>query len=208
MTPELPPKPDPQTGEPRPPRAPLERGWRAPASKHKRGRSKVAEPPEGEGPILEWFYPTRGSNIMIGLLMSLVIVVFLCIRDFGFSWMATWWLWLFVIPWPFFFMLSQRSIRISAGADWLIYNKSGLIKTYELTKVNVKIGGAAHYLDIEDRHGNGISTHVLYFQFNRELWDLVYNGILHSVHEQGAETNQLAKGYLQLDLPPQHREQR
>lgn len=177
-----------------------------PATKHKRGRSKVAESPAGEGPLLEWFYPKRGSGAYVGGIMSAIMIGFFTFRDFGFSWMATWWLWLFVLPWPFIFLLADRNIRISAGPDWLIYGKDGVIKTYELTKVNVTIGGAAHYLDLEDRHGAKLSTHILYLQFNRELWDLVYLGILYSVQEGGAETNDRADDYLALKIPPHLRE--
>ncbi|MGH3621326.1 MAG: hypothetical protein ACRDQ5_05975, partial [Sciscionella sp.] len=89
----------------------------------------------------------------------------------------------------------------SAGADWVAYGKS-FVKIYELTSVEVKIGGAAHYLDIKDRHGSGIYAQVNDLQQNHELWDLVYNGLLHSVHAGKAETNKRAREYLRLDFPP------
>ena len=43
------------------------------------------------------------------------------------------------------------------------------------------------------------------YSSNRELWVLVYNGILHSVHVHGAETNKIARNFLGLDIPPQYR---
>ena len=91
---------------------------------------------------------------------------------------------------------------MSAGADWLAYGKRGFSKTYELTKINVTVGGAAHYLDIEDRHGNAFYGQINDLQLNRELWDLVYLGLLYSVHEGGASTNKMARDYLGLDIPP------
>ncbi|MCI2423459.1 hypothetical protein MOQ72_39215 [Saccharopolyspora sp. K220] len=170
--------------------------------KHKHGLSKVSQPPDGEGPILEWFYPTRGRALTFGAIAVAIMVAYFTWRDFGFGWMTVWWLWLFIIPWPFIFLLAGRNIRISAGADWLIYGKKGLIKTYELTKVNVTVGGAAHYLDIEDRHGNELYVQINNLQLNRELWDLVYLGLLYSVHEGGASSNEMARNYLGLNIPP------
>lgn len=207
MTTGLPPKPDPQTGEPRPPRAPLEPGWKMPGDKHKNGLSKVPQPPEGEGPLLEWFYPTRGTGLIMGTIMSVIMIGFFTLKDFGFSWMTTWWLWLFVLPWPLLILLLTRNNRLSAGADWLGYDKHGLIKTYELTKVEVTVGGFARYLVLEDRNGNAMRAQFGDLQQNRELWDLVYNGILHSVHAHGAQTNKMARDYLRLNLPPQFYEQ-
>ncbi|MEB3371928.1 hypothetical protein [Saccharopolyspora mangrovi] len=184
----------------------MEPGWKTPEDKHKRGRAKVAEPPEGEGPVLEWFYPTRGRALTMGLILAVIAVAYLVWRDWGFGWVTTWWLWLFILPWPFLFLLAGRNLRMSAGADWLIYGKSGIVKIYELTKVHVTVGGAAHYLDIEDRHGNSLYAQINNLQLNRELWDLVYLGILHSVHEGRAETNTMADNYLALKVPPHLRE--
>ncbi|PKW13708.1 hypothetical protein [Saccharopolyspora spinosa] len=197
----LPPKPDSQTGKPRPPRAPLEPGWKSPEVKHKRGVTKVPQQPEGEGPILEWFFPTRGRALTFGLIMVTIMVAFFTWRDFGFGWVTVWWLWLFIVPWPSLFLLTGRNLRMSAGADWLAYGKN-FVKTYELTKVNVTVGGAAHYLDIEDSHGRQLYVQINNLQLNRELWDLAYLGLLYSVHEGGASTNKMARDYLGLNIPP------
>ncbi len=70
---DLPPKPDPQTGEPRPPHAPLEPDWKRPEDKHENGESKVPQSPEREGPILEWFYPTLGRG---GAFIGIALVIF------------------------------------------------------------------------------------------------------------------------------------
>ncbi|GAA2339765.1 hypothetical protein GCM10009854_15220 [Saccharopolyspora halophila] len=60
---DLPPKPDARTGEPRPPHAPLEPEWQRPEEKRKNGAIKVPKPPEGEGPMLEWFCATTGRGV-------------------------------------------------------------------------------------------------------------------------------------------------
>lgn len=196
----LPPKPDIQTGQPRPPHAPLEAGNEQPGHRREAAKSKVPQPPTAEGPLLEWFYPDRTTRLISGLFLSFLGLVVYTVKDWGFSWVTNPWLWLIVAPWPFTFLVIGVS-RTSAGADWLKHNKS-FIKTYDLTSVQVKIGGAAHYLDAKDSHGNTIYAQVNDLQQNHELWDLVYNGLLHSVHAGKAETNKRAREYLRLDFPP------
>nr|WP_242687650.1 hypothetical protein [Actinopolyspora sp. BKK2] len=115
--------------------------------------------------------------------------------------MTTWWLWLFVVLSPVPFLFVGGAIRISAGADWLRYGKNGFVSTYELTAVKITTGGASRHLVLEDKHGNSMDVQLTNLQMNRELWDLVYNGILHSVRGNGAETNKLARTFLDLDNP-------
>lgn len=151
----LPQKPDAITGEPRPPRAPLPRDWRKPEENYKRALSKVPHPPEGSGSILESFHPTIASSYTSGFWISLAMLGLMTMQDFGFEWVHVWWLWLFVVPWPFFFVLKRSRIRISAGANWLMYGKSGLVRTYELTKINLEGAGWEAVLEIEDARASG-----------------------------------------------------
>lgn len=191
-----PPKPDRRTGEPRPPQAPVEPDWR-PSQRAKLGSIRPFSPPDNEGPVLEWYQASRIDSIMPAVLVSLIIGLFLTLKDFGFEWMGVWWLWAFVL-WPapaLFFAI--RTHRMSAGADWY-QSRKDYIKTYELVSVKVTTGGAAYYLDLEDTGGRKMSTQLDNIQQNRQLWDLVYNGILHSVHRKGATTNQRAQDHLQL----------
>lgn len=204
---QLPPKPDPQTGQPRPPSAPLEPGNTKPATRREKARAKVAAPPAGEGPVLEWFYPDRTSRVIAGLVVSLLGLMTYVIKDWvnglsGFSWVDTWWLWLLLAPWPFVFLLFGNE-PISAGADWLAGRRI-FVKTYDLVKVEVGIvsGGVAHELQLTDEYGKSANYRISELQQNHALWDLVYNGLIHSVHLNGAETNQRARDYLLLDYPP------
>ena|GEM_PF-789611 len=203
----LPPKPDPQTGEPRPPSAPLEPGNRKPDDRREQSWKKVPAPPAGEGPILEWFYPQRSSRMISGLLLSLLVLLTVMIKDWtqgnsGFSWVGIWWMWLIILAGPFVLLVLEKG-SVSAGADWLA-NRKGVVKTYELVKVKVSVGsgGAAHELQIKDKYGNAASDQITHLQQNHQLWDLVYNGLIHSVHVNGAETNQRARDYLLLEYPP------
>lgn len=203
----LPPKPDPQTGEPRPPSAPLEPGNTKAGDRREAARHKVKPPPPGEGPILEWFYPNRTSRVVAGLIVSVLGLLVYVTKDWisgesGLSWVGTWWLWLLLTPWPFIFLLLGNE-PVSAGADWLAGRRI-FVKTYDLVKVKVGItsGGAAHELQIADKHGKTARYRIIELQQNHKLWDLVYNGLIHSVHINGAETNQRARDYLLLEYPP------
>ncbi|MBE9376396.1 hypothetical protein IQ251_18245 [Saccharopolyspora sp. HNM0983] len=158
--------------------------------------------------MLEWFYPKSKNSAVSGLILSVIVVVFLMFKDGGVGWMAVWWMWLFILPWPFLFMLTERNVRVSAGADWVCGGKRSFVNTYELTEVTASVSGTARSIELKDRYGNAFSTQLNDIQRNRELWDLVYNGILHSVYLGGAETNKLAKDFLGLNLPPQYWQQR
>ncbi|GAA2339774.1 hypothetical protein GCM10009854_15230 [Saccharopolyspora halophila] len=111
-------------------------------------------------------------------------------------------------PFLLFVWLYNRGTRLSAGADWPCLGKKSFIKTYELTEVNATTGGAVRYLELEDARGNKLSVQLGDLQLNRELWDLVYNGILHSVYVRRAETNQMARDFLRLNLQPQYWQKR
>lgn len=134
-----------------------------------------------------------------GALMSAIIFVFLCFRDWGIEWTATWWLWLFVIWPPIVFYFIGRRTGISAGADWFAV-KGGHVDTYQLTEVKVTgaSGGLAWDLDLKDKNSNELSINLREIQTNRELWDLVYNGILYSVQHASAKTNSHAIDKLKL----------
>ncbi|QGK69537.1 hypothetical protein GIY23_08370 [Allosaccharopolyspora coralli] len=201
-TPGLPLKPDPQTGQPRPPRAPLENGWRRSEDKSRNGATKVPQPPPAAGPVLEWFHPSHGRLWTFIALSVVVVAGVFTLKDGGLAWMGTWWLWLFFLPLPVFFLARERNLRIAAGADWLAYGNSSL-RTYELTKIHVTVGGVAHQLILEDAHGGRLEYVPIHeLQLNRELWDLVYLGLLHSTYENGADVNRMAKEYLSLNIPP------
>ncbi|WP_253864348.1 hypothetical protein [Prauserella halophila] len=160
-----------------------------------------------EGPMLEWFYPTRAGRMMAGASMSAILAVFGVILDGGFSWMGVWWLWILILPWPFIFLASAGSEKVYAGVDWLALDDDAYVKTYDLATVKVHLDGAAHAIEMVDNEGRSLRPKIIRLQRNHRLWDLVYNGILHSVHVGGAETNKRARDYLLLDHPPTLRPQ-
>ncbi|WP_211323112.1 hypothetical protein [Amycolatopsis palatopharyngis] len=98
----------------------------------------------------------------------------------------------------------------SAGSDWikLDFNKrlyrrarSGYLKIYELTTVEGYFAGGMLHLRIEDLDGHWLDRQVGDLQRDRRIWDLFYNGLLHSV-ANGAEINRVAVDLLSLNETP------
>lgn len=88
------------------------------------------------------------------------------------------WLALLVIPAAaVLFMNNDRPI--AAGAHWL-YHKRRWIRTYELESVRIAGGLTANDLAL-GQDGKELLIRVDNLQENPALWDLVYNGIRHSV---------------------------
>lgn len=194
---EVAPKPDPRTGHPRPPRAPVLRDLNWAADKNRENQAKYPTAPNGRGPVLEWWQERASTSTWAGVLVSGLVVLFLCIKDWGIAWMWTIpWLWVFVAIPPVIWYFIGRRVGISAGADWFAV-KGGYVDTYELTDVKVSgsSGGLAWDLELKDKSANEVSINLREIQANRDLWDLVYNGILHGAHYSSTkiETNAINK---------------
>lgn len=151
--------------------------------------------------MLEWFQPTGRNSFMAGVLLSVIIVAFGTLRDWGFGWMGVWWLWLFVVPHPIYFFFIGKRDRMAAGADWFSHI-GDWVKTYELESVRVTKAWGSDDLELQDAAGRKVSVSFTDIQRNLRLWDLVYNGVLHSVCSGRATTNQLARERLVLPWVP------
>ncbi len=193
------PKPDVTTGEPRPPQAPVITKWKT-EGKTNKSRAKFPQAPKGEGPLLEWYQAEESDSTIGGIFLGLAIVGFFCIRDWGFSWMSTWWLWLFAIWPPIVSYFIGRRKGFSAGADWFATSSKTYVKLYEIRKVTVEYqaGGQSIGIELTDIHGGFAGASLRQLQRKRALWDLVYNGIVYSVHQGPATANNLALDKLQL----------
>lgn len=191
-------RPDPRTGEPRPPKAPVFSVW----GELERTSSKYARyptAPEGRGPVLEWYQTTAIGYTLGGVIVSVLGFGLLCFLDWGFDWMSTWWLWaLVLVPIPVWALMGRQH-GISAGADWLAV-KDAHVDLYELTEVRVEgaSGGLSWTIELADRKGTEISVDAADAQADQKLWDLVHNGISYSVQHQSATTNKRALDKLRL----------
>ncbi len=111
--------------------------------------------------------------------------------------------WLFLVALPFVgaFLLYNSFNRafVAAGAGWVAHN-TGWVRTYELVQVKIEID-TQPYLLLLDRDLRVTRPPLREIQQNRELWDLVHNGILHSFQERHVHTNQVARRILHLHAP-------
>lgn len=190
--------PDPHSGQPRPPRAPADTKRGTPEVKQPYHSRKVLTGPEGGGPTLEWHYGDRKMQRWMAACLAVVLVAFYTIRSSGFEWVSVWYLWLYVAVIVAVGWLLPAGHKIAAGADWL-NTRGGIVKTYELTEITVRGTAAGGYhIELRDRDGGEADTALDFLYDNPDLWDLVYNGIRHSV-AAGAATTPLTRRKLRLD---------
>ncbi|MBQ6643309.1 MAG: hypothetical protein IJH84_20050, partial [Saccharopolyspora sp.] len=191
---ELPPRPHLRTGKPRPPAAPRE--FSCSGTGRERSSRFAPNPPAGQGPLLEWYQDSRRNAVLAAILMAIIMVGFATLLGEGFSWVTQWWSWLLIIPWPPLVYLSARGVTCAAGAEWFATGPRW-VRIYELTSIEIRMQAHNRELKLIDSDSRRTSTLLMHVQQNPELWNLVYNGILHSI-ANGAETNDLARNALQL----------
>jgi len=199
---QLPPKPDPETGQPFPPHAPAytstDKG--DPALDRDRDTSLSAKlrPSSGQGPTLVWYQASRRKAVTaVAGVYALVMVGIFIVQGFTTDWMHFWWIWVAMaagaaLAYPI--VMKESS---AAGAEWVMMNKAW-VRTYELTSVKAYTYSNSLNLHLIDRDGRKLQTNISRLQDDRRIWDLAYNGILHSVVKNGADTNQLARKSLKL----------
>ncbi|MGH3949471.1 MAG: hypothetical protein ACRDSE_10135, partial [Pseudonocardiaceae bacterium] len=177
--------------------------------------SHKPHPPFGMGPLLAWHKASRCSKLVLFLgsaaLLLAGFALLSTIQGYGLDMLTAWPVWTVVIIGAWLMTAPFTYTVLSAGADWLqldkfrfgIHTKSGFVKLYELREVHVMTGGVAFYLELADDTWS-IDRALHEWQHDRRLWDLVYNGILHSV-AAGAEVDRNARGLLELDHVPELR---
>jgi len=92
----------------------------------------------------------------------------------------TWWEWLLAIAAGAGIYFSVKGDWCAAGADWLRYRKSWA-KTYELTEIKTRYLGGTTYVYLTDADGHKIDAPLNLIQKDRLMWDLLYNGVRHSI---------------------------
>lgn len=196
----LPPRPNRETGLPKPPAGPLDNSW---GRSHRRPTDRTTpapKPPPDQGPTLEWILRSWKSFRVAALTCFVILVGFLTLKDWGIGWMSVWWFWLLALGLSALAGLAiWSSDAMEAGADWFRYGRSW-VKTYELTDIKLDKAWGSDDLELKDVDGHEIWVDILKVQKNPDLWNLVYNGILHSVHYGGATANERARERLRLDL--------
>lgn len=199
---ELPPRPDPQTGQPMPPHAPGFIGTTAPDP---RGRildpAQAPAPPPGQGQVLAWYKSSRRGALLLAVgIFALITAGVFAAQGFSIRWMTIWWIWPLIGLFSVGGYFTRSMVEVSAGADWLQYRRHW-VKTYDLANVTTYYRGNNYWIRLHDRDGHAINVSVSHIQENREVWDLLYNGILHSVITGGAETNGHLHGVFHVPRP-------
>ncbi|MBA8826637.1 hypothetical protein FHX42_004016 [Saccharopolyspora lacisalsi] len=194
-TSELPPKPDPVSGEPRPPRAPGFHKEDKPPKDQDRDRDqsthRMPTPPEGEGRMLEWYRHSQRSAITAGLIaFGIITLGITAMQGFILTWMTFWWMWIGIALGSLGVYGSFRTVDPAVGAEWLKVGKAW-VRLYELTEIKARHRSNAIHLDFTDSAGRKVMVKSDDIQEDRDMWDLVYNGILHSVITSNADTNKL-----------------
>lgn len=194
----LPPKPDPETGHPRPPRAPVDPGsGNGPSETQQKSKP---EPPPHQSPTLEWYKASRRRSILSGVGGFVVIGLGAGLLQGSEDWSSAWWLWLFPLAGAILIGLTIRVDSCCAGSDWFSNGKAW-VSTYELTSIKVTTPANYRELKLVDGAGRSIEIQLMTAQENQALWDLVYNGILHSVTKGDPEINALARKALKIQPP-------
>jgi len=190
---ELPARPDPRTGRPWPPHAPGFHDARDP----RRDQGQPPDPPPGQSPTLVWYRASRG-NAVTTMAIGFVFVAIVFTVGLGLDWVTTWAIWPIIILTFAGIYFSLRAC--GAGIDWLARRKTW-VKTYELVKVTCRTNHGDPELRLVDSDGRGVEVAISDLQGDRRIWDLTYNGILHSVIAGGAQTNGQLHMMLRLPYP-------
>lgn len=202
----LPPRPDPRTGLPRPPDAPVE-GESNKGAAPERGKHKATylPPPDGMGPTLEGYRVPWTEGLSAGLWLAGLVMAFLCLLAWASSgnplnWAGVWYIWV-IVGLSFAVQAVFLPGKTTAcGSDWLMRNGKRWVKTYELCKVKLSKYAGGYHLELMDNDGRELSINLRRIQDLPYIWDYTYLGILHSVVYGNVETNRLAVKKLRLPL--------
>lgn len=195
---ELPVRPDRWTGEPRPPRAPRKESSADGATPFDRER-KGRPAPAGLGAVLEWNQESGADATKAGAIGMGLVVAFFTVRDGGVGWMSDWIAWLYAAFAGVVMWWAYLKHWVAAGADW-VQQKKKWVNTYELTLVREGVFAAVNRgITLIDADGRRVDLNLKPVQSNPAMWDLVYNGIRHSVVSGDCEISEST--CRMLDIP-------
>lgn len=154
-------------------------------------------PPEGMGPALEWLQDTRATAWKATFACwALGAVAFTAMN--GVAWMTAWFMWLYfpAMWWAMFRVVKVK--WLSVGAVW-VQDRWQWVNMYELTRIRFAVNGVNRVLRLDDSSGRTLDPLDLRdAQANPAMWDLIYNGILHSVASGNCEISEKARAVLRL----------
>ncbi|MPZ01104.1 MAG: hypothetical protein GEU97_24695 [Actinophytocola sp.] len=158
------------------------------------------DPPEGMGPVLESFQPSRSVGLVAGAIGGGIVALFLVLRDGGFEWAGNAGLWAPIVVVFGVLYLGVRRTMITAGGDWLMARH--WVRTYQLGAIRLDERARVPRLLLQDTDGRRVRVELADLCGNTKLWDLVYNGIRHSLAVGDVEVNDPARHWLRLPSMP------
>lgn len=155
----------------------------------------LTTPPKGEGPVLECHrHDYRREAGYAALIACMYVLAGLgYAADGARRWVVPGAI-LIVALWGLF---TIRGTSFSVGAEWLQTPKEWVL-LYELVEVSGSYRGIDFGFDLVDQDGRHVRLSVMDVQASQRTWDLICNGILHSVVANGANVDKTARKMLQL----------
>lgn len=193
------PKPD-HDGTPAPPPAPI---WRTPF-KRKWGDTppkKMPTPPEDHGQVLCYYNESSRRNIWNGIVVGLVIffVPMLLVGDSLVTYVEMIWPPVLGVATAVLFILVFSESNFVVGSDWIGSGRRW-VDTYDLVKICVSGGAdAGRTFWITDSKGRRVNFDADRICSKPKMWNLVYNGMAHSVANGCKVTGTGADFVLKLD---------
>ncbi|WP_240959651.1 hypothetical protein [Rhodococcus sp. HNM0563] len=147
--------------------------------------------------MLEWNQPTLREQCFAAAIMAGLSIALMSVQA-GFEWVRWWWFWAITLAGAWVMFRATRNHWTAAGATWVQWRTSW-VDTYHLTRIRFSADGTNRVLRLKDAHGNEIhSFKISQIQGNPDLWDLVYNGILHSVASGNCDIDAKTRRILQI----------
>jgi hypothetical protein len=120
------------------------------------------------------------------------------LQGFSLAWMLVPWSWLVILVFSVLVALGARQEPLAVGAEWLRVGRRW-VRLYELVEISTTRRQSYLYLRLTDRSGRRLTVNAENLRHRPLMWDLVYNGLLHSVIAGDAKTE--AHGVLGLPFP-------
>lgn len=201
-----PPRPNPDTGEPRPPQAPAPRHE---ATRANRTRRKP-EPPDGRGPTPVMAHYREQARYPVFDAVKATTTFAITVLLVSVAGSAAELVWpVYPITGIYFlgFLLFRQRELVSCGVEWIQHNHHWVHGTYELDRVDYACGrnGQPSQL-VLDKHVHRVNLPVDVLSSNQELWDYVHLALRHSA-VNGAEITVAAREQfpeLAALEPPRH----
>lgn len=141
---------------------------------------------------------------LVGAILVCTVYAWLS-GDGPFGWVGLWPMWLFIVLFPILPSITIKGDRCAAGADWVRVRKSW-VAIYELRMISMRYYASGAELKLIDSNRRELEADLLILQTNRQVWDLLYNGMLHSA-ANGAAVSPMAIKTLKLpgfDITSEH----